>query len=263
MSDFIPFFQEEELIDQELFEQAGLEMKYHDKHLVRSLSFPKHHLRKAINICQKDIAAGIFCLLTESHTQFSIWREESFERLKVDVEVTPKLQPQLNTSQLSHPEETKISSQIAGFEMVYVPSSTAIDDNDLAIAFQTLEATVSPIEVAPIETESHAEVLQHQSALAASTTKTPTKTPKSKTETLDSDIYSTPRSAFLALINQELAQHIGPIADYLINKLLAEQPHIQPQKMIEAIVAEISDPRESNNIQKSLDRLTHEFIARV
>ena len=259
MSDFIPFFQEEELIDQKLFGQADLEMKYHDKRLVRSLSFPKQHLRKAINICQKDIAAGVFCLLTESDTQFSIWREESFERLKVDVEVTPKLLPQLNTSQLSHSKETKISSQIAGFEMVYVPSPSTTDKNDLAIAFQTLEATVAPIEVAPIDSESHAEVLQHKPALATSTTKTP----KSKIEILDSDIYSTPRSAFLALINQELAQHIGPIADYLINKLLAEQPNIQPQKMIEAIVAEIPDPRESNNIQKSLDRLTHEFIARV
>ena len=67
------------------------------------------------------------------------------------------------------------------------------------------------------------------------------------------------RSAFLALLNQELAQHIGPIADYLLNELLSKRPNIGPQQMIEAIVAEIPDPKAAQNFQKSLERLTHTY----
>ena len=195
MSYFIPFFQEEELIG-----QASLEIMFQDKHLVRCLTFAKHCLRKAINICQKDIAAGIFCVLTESDTHFSIWRERLSKSQKVRVEATPKLQPQFNKPQMSRSKEEEISSQIEAFELVYAASPPVTDVN-----------------------------------------------------------YSTPRSTFLALFNQELAQHIGPLADYLINKLLAERPNINPQQMIEAIVAEIPDPKESQNIQNSLEYLTHDF----
>ena len=195
MSHFIPFFKEEELIG-----QASLEMKFQDKHLVRCLTFAKHCLRKAINICQQDIAAGIYCILTESDTHFAIWREQPSESQKGGVEATPKLQPQLNNPQMSRSKEEEISSQIEAFELVYAASPPVTDVN-----------------------------------------------------------YSTPRSAFLALFNQELTQHIGPLADYLINKLLAERPNINPQQMIEAIVAEIPDPKESQNIQKSLEYLTHEL----
>ncbi|MCG8365842.1 MAG: hypothetical protein MJA27_21225 [Pseudanabaenales cyanobacterium] len=196
MSHFIPFFKEEELIG-----QASLEMKFQDKHLVRCLTFAKHCLRKAINICQQDIAAGIYCILTESDTHFAIWREQPSESQKGGVEATPKLQPQLNNPQMSRSKEEEISSQIEAFELVYAASPPVTDVN-----------------------------------------------------------YSTPRSAFLALFNQELAQHIGPRADYLINKLLAERPNLQPQQMVEAIVAEISDPKESQNIQKSLEHLTRRVI---
>ena len=254
MSYFIPFFQEEELIDPNPFGQASLEMVFQDKHLVKCLTFAKRHLRKAINICQKDIAAGIFCLLTESDTCFALWREEPSESQEAAVEATPTSQSQPNKSQLSDPKEKESSSQIAGFDLIYESSPSATDEHHLAIAFQALETTVEPIDTTP-----YSEALPHNLALTAATPKTS----KSKIKLLDSDIYSTPRSAFLALINQELAQHIGPMADYLVNKLLAEQPNIQPQKMIEAIAAEIPDPKQSQTIQKSLDRLTHEVITMV
>ena len=77
MSNFIPFFQEAELIDPNLFGPDRLEMVFQNKRLVRCLTFAKHHLRKAINTCQMDIASGIFCVLTESDTGFAIWRQES------------------------------------------------------------------------------------------------------------------------------------------------------------------------------------------
>ena len=107
MSHFIPFFKEEELIG-----QASLEMKFQDKHLVRCLTFAKHCLRKAINICQQDIAAGIFCILTESDTHFAIWREQPSESQKVGVEATPKLQPQLNKPQMSRSKEEEFHPKL-------------------------------------------------------------------------------------------------------------------------------------------------------
>ena len=249
MSCFIPFFKEEELIGQDLFGQASLEMKFQDKHLVRCLTFAKRRLRGAINICQKDIAAGIFCVLTESDTHFAIWREQPSESQKGWVEATPKLQPRLNKTHLSRPKENGLSSPVEELELVYAASPSVTDVNHLAAASQTLKPTVEGI-----DTSSRLGALQHKLAISASTKKTS----KSKTET--TNIYSTPRSAFLAHFNQELAQHMGPVADYLINKLLAERPNIQPQQMTEAIVAEIPDSEESQNIQKSLDRLTHKFI---
>ena len=197
MSYFIPFLQEENLVG-----STGLEMIFQDKHLVRYLTFAKHLLQKAINICQKDIAAGIFCLLMESDAHFVIWREQPSQRQKVQLEETPKL------------IET----------MVETPHTCYQSD-----------------------------ALQHKSTPAVANTKTS----NSKTKTFNID--STTRSVFLALFNQELAQHIGPRADYLLNKLLAERPTICPQQMIQAIIAEIPDPKKSQNIQKSLERLTHNF----
>lgn len=249
MNHYLPFFKEKELINQNISVQAGLEMKFRDRPLVRYLAFAKHHLRRAINICQKDIEAGIFCLLTESDTHFTIWREQSLESQKVCVEATPKLHPQLNKSQLPRPQENGILSQIEEIELGCAASPPITDVNRFAAASRSLKSTVEGI-----DTSFQSETCRRQPALVASMTKT------SKSKTTLSSIYSTPRSAFLALLNQQLTKHIGPSADYLINKLLAERPNIQPQQMIEAIVAEIPNAQEAQNIQKSLERLTHSFF---
>ena len=245
MGHFLPFFKEEDLIDHNLSVQAGLEMKFQDKHLVRCLAFAKHRRRLAINICQKDIAAGIFCVLTESDTHFTIWREQPSENQTVRVETTPTLQPRLNQSHPPPPTKAKrISSQIEEVESVYLASPAVTATHYLAtdLTPHTIETTVELM-----DTSSQAITLQHKSTLTAA-----------RTETFD--IVSTPRSAFLSLLNQELTQHIGPMADYLINVLLAERPNIKPQQMIEAIVAEISDPNEAQIIQKSLERVTDNFL---
>ena len=84
MSYFIPFFQEAELIDRDALEEDNLETVFQNKHLIRSLTFAKSHLRRAINICQKDIAAGVFCVLTESDACFAIWRENPSEKQEVE-----------------------------------------------------------------------------------------------------------------------------------------------------------------------------------
>ena len=255
MSYFIPFFQEEELIDPNLFGSDRLEMVFQNKRLVRCLTFAKSHLRKAINTCQMDIASGIFCVLTESDTGFAIWRQEPTEKQEapekqeIDVEAIPEPPLQLSESQPSDSQVKAMSSQIAGFELIYESSSSATDEHDLAAAFNALESTAEPI-----DTAFQAETSQHKPELSSSTANPS----RPEIKLLNSDLYSTPRSAFLALINQELAQHIGSKADYLINKLLAEQPDIQPQKMIEAIAAEITDLEQSQNIQETLDRLAHE-----
>ena len=159
------------------------------------------------------------------------------------------LQLQLSGPQRSDSPEQAVSSEIAGFELIYDSSSLVTDEHDLAAAFQALEATAEPI-----ETAFQAETSQDKTDLSSSTANPS----RSEIKLLNSDLYSTPRSAFLALVNQELSQHMGSKADYLINKLLAEQPDIQPQKMIEAIAAEISDSEQSQTIQETLDRLAHE-----
>ncbi|MDJ0702442.1 MAG: hypothetical protein QNJ46_04100 [Leptolyngbyaceae cyanobacterium MO_188.B28] len=255
MSYFIPFFQEEEIIDSNLFGRDSQEVIFQNKRLVRCLTFAKNHIRKAINICQTDIASGIFCVLTESDASFTIWRQDSSmnpetsEKEEVHDEAMAELHHQLNESQLSDSQEEAIQLPIAGFELIYESSSSVTDEHDLAAAFQALEATADPIEtVFQVETSQHQPVFSSFSENPA----------EFELKLLDSDLYSTPRSAFLALVNQELSQHIGSKADYLINKLLAEQPDIQPQKMLEAIAAEISDSEQSQNIQETLDRLTHE-----
>ena len=246
MKHILPFFKEEELRDQALSVQTGLEMKFQDKHLVRSLAFAKHRRRLAINICQKDIAAGVFCVLTESDTHFTIWREQpSEESQKVGYAVTPKLSPQLKKTQPSRSKEKRVSSQIEEFESVRLNSTPITAINYLAAdtVSQTLETTVEPID------SSSSAALQYQSALADSTTKT-------------SETVSMSRSDFLILFKQELIQHIGPMADYLINEVLAKRPNtdtIPPLHLIEAVIAEIPDFKEARNIQKSLERLTHQF----
>ncbi|MCG8367135.1 MAG: hypothetical protein MJA27_27840 [Pseudanabaenales cyanobacterium] len=244
MDHILPFFREEDLIDQDLSVQVSLEMKFQGKHLVQYTAFAKHRRQTAINICQQDIAAGIFCVLTESDTHLTVWREQPLESQKVSVKTIPALQPQLSESQPSYPKGKRISSKIEEFESVHGISLPITAVNHLAAdpASQTLKTTVEPI-----DTSSQSAALQHKPALAAAKTKTSYTSP-------------TPRSVFLTRFNQELTQHIGPIADYLINKLLAKRPNIQPQQMIEAIVAEIPDPKEARNIQKSLERFTHKLI---
>lgn len=251
MRQFLPFFKEEEFIDQELSVQAGLEMKFQDKRLVRCLAFAKHRRQVAINICQKDIAAGIFCVLTESDTHFTIWREQLSEGQKVDIKTSSKLKPQLNKSQPSLPKEKRISSQINEFDLIDVTSSPRATINHSAAdpGFQILETTVQPIN----DKTSHTQVLRHKPAFTVAKTKPP------KFKTTPSNIGPSPRSAFLARFNQELTQHVGPIADYLINELLAKRPNIEPQQMIEAIVAEIPDPTAAQKVQASLERLIYKF----
>ena len=253
MRHILPFFKEEELVDQDLSVQTSLEMKFQDKHLVRCLAFAKHRRRLAINICQKDIAAGIFCVLTESDTHFTIWREQPSEKSqKVGFEEIPTLPPTLNKSQPSRPKEEVISSQTDECELVYAASPPVTVVSHLAA-----DSTTQPLKpiVVPINTSSQPLTLPHRPILAASKTK------PSKSKTTISNPSSPSRSTFLALFNQELAQHIGPIADYLINELIAKRPNIQPQQMIEAIVAEIPDPKEAQDIQKSLERLINRFTA--
>ena len=247
MSHLIPFFKEEELI-----EQTSLEMKFQDKHLVRYLTFAKHCLRKAITICQKDIAAGIFCIVTESDTYFSIWREQPAEKPKSYVEPTPQFQPPLKKTQMSHLTEKGFSVpteavELVQVELVHATSPPVADINHLAAAFEPLKTRGETI-----ASYSQLDVSQYRPAHTIDTTKTRKKTRRSKPQT--SNIYLTPRSAFLAFCHQELAQRIGPSADYLINKLLAERPNIHPRQMIEAIVAEIPDPKESLNTQKTLEK---------
>ena len=254
MRHILPFFKEEELIEQDLPLQTCLEMKFQDKQLVRCLDFAKHHRQHAIDVCQEDIAAGIFCVLTESDTHFTVWREQLSEGQNVSDGATPTLQPLLNPSQPSYSKEKNIpSSQLEEFESVYVtsPPVTSVKHVDHLAANPGSHTLETPVEL--LDTSSQSATFRHNPTLAAATTRI------SKSPTHASNTSPTPRSAFLTLFNQELAQHIGPIADFMINELLAKQPKIQPQQLIEAIVAEIPDPQEAQNIQKSLEPIIHQF----
>ena len=246
MNHFIPFFKEEELIG---IGQASLEIKFQDKQLIRYLTFAKPHVRKAINICQQDIAAGVFCLLTEGDTHFAIWREQPSKGKTFSVKVTPKVQPKLNKLQLSRQKEKELSSQVEALEFVFAAFPPVSDVNYVAETSQIIEIN----EVSAIDSSFSSEALPHQKTLA------PAKTNTSINKIKISNTYSTSRSTFLSRLNLELTQHIGSKADYLINKLLAERPNIQPQEMIEAIAAELPNPKESKNIQKNLERLAHYF----
>ena len=179
----LPFFKEEELIVHDQTVRAGLEMKFQNKQLVPCLAFAKHHRKLAIEICQKDIAAGIFCVLTEGDNHLSIWREQIKLNQETAVETVPALEPQFNSTEPLHSNG------------------------------------------------------------------------KSRTQSAN-----TPSPELITLFTQELTQHIGPMADYVVKELLANRPNMPPQQLIQEIVAEIADPEEAQRIQKSLERLTHQFI---
>ena len=230
--------------------KASFEIEFQDKQLVRYLTFAKPHIRKAIKICQQDIAAGVFCVLIESDTHFSIWREQPLKCKNFSVKGTPKFQSQLNKSRLSHQKEKEVPAQVKAFEVVYAASPPHSEVSHLAETSQIFEIN----QVSTNDSYVKSETLPHQIALTSA------KINKSKNKTKISNTYSTSRSDFLARLNLELTQYIGSKADYVINKLLAERPNINPQQMVEAIVAEIPNSKELKNIQQSLERLTHYFL---
>jgi serine/threonine-protein kinase len=58
--------------------------------------------------------------------------------------------------------------------------------------------------------------------------------------------------AFLKRCQQELAYHIGPMANLVIEEILAENPYISPDQFIELIVREIPDFKAAFEFKKSL-----------
>ncbi|MCC5621917.1 serine/threonine-protein kinase [Nostoc sp. CHAB 5715] len=58
--------------------------------------------------------------------------------------------------------------------------------------------------------------------------------------------------AFLKHCQQELAYHIGPMADIVMEEILAENPYISPEQFIELIAREIPDFQAALEFKKSL-----------
>ncbi|WP_375513357.1 protein kinase [uncultured Nostoc sp.] len=60
------------------------------------------------------------------------------------------------------------------------------------------------------------------------------------------------QGAFLKHCQQELAYHIGPMADLVMEEILAENPYISPDQFIELIAREIPDFQAAFEFKKSL-----------
>ncbi len=59
-------------------------------------------------------------------------------------------------------------------------------------------------------------------------------------------------SQFLDHCRQELARCIGPLADCIIEDILADSPDLTPQQLVEALAAEIPDSRRSQDFVHSI-----------
>lgn len=59
-------------------------------------------------------------------------------------------------------------------------------------------------------------------------------------------------SQFLDYCRQELARCIGPLADCIIEDILADSPDLTPQQLVEALAAEIPDSRRSQDFVRSI-----------
>ncbi len=250
MTHVLHFYQEEELVKHNLPVQTCLEMKFQGKQMVRCLDFAKHRRRLAFDICQEDIAAGIFCVLTESETHFTIWRERPPEPQESEHDGDFQTPLPVGPSQSLSSREQEISSpQLEELQAAYMlsPISKVCDVG----ANSVLPPIDDGNEILEISTQTlH---LKNQSALSIDPIQELGFSP-----TIE-DFPQSSRSIFLSRLNQELAQYIGPIADFIINDLLAKKPNIQPQQLIEEIVAEVPDSKEADNIQKALEYLIHQL----
>lgn len=59
-------------------------------------------------------------------------------------------------------------------------------------------------------------------------------------------------SAFVACCRQEFVCRMGPIAKYILDKTLAEHPDISPVQLVEALAAEILNPRHAMEFRQQL-----------
>ncbi len=69
-------FKVEDLKNQGVYQQDSSEFRFQGKLLVEDLSLSKHLHQKAVDLCQAELDAGIFCILVEHSAHFTVWREK-------------------------------------------------------------------------------------------------------------------------------------------------------------------------------------------
>ena len=50
----------------------------------------------------------------------------------------------------------------------------------------------------------------------------------------------------------ELARCIGPMADYIVEDILSQTPHVKPEQLVQAIAAEIPNRKQAEEFQQKL-----------
>jgi serine/threonine-protein kinase len=57
---------------------------------------------------------------------------------------------------------------------------------------------------------------------------------------------------FVERCRTELARCIGPMADYIVEDILAQTPHLKPEQLVQAIVAEIPNAKQAEEFQQQV-----------
>ncbi|MGB3136289.1 MAG: hypothetical protein WBB18_05735, partial [Nodosilinea sp.] len=61
-----------------------------------------------------------------------------------------------------------------------------------------------------------------------------------------------PNPEFLNRCRQTLARCIGPMANYLVDDILADFPHLSPQDLVTRLAAEIPDPNKADDFRRQM-----------
>jgi hypothetical protein len=156
-------YQAEDLQSQGLLNSTTSELILQGKKLFKSVSISKRFRQAAMDMCQRELDAGRFCIVVEITNFFTIWKQQ--------------------------------------------------------------------IETSPIVRDTPVE------------TSTP-EMPATKSVTLTTE--------FLYLCHQKLNEYIGPIAEYIIDDFIEENPEIKPHELVRLIGNEIPNSSQSKEFKEQL-----------
>jgi hypothetical protein len=156
-------YQAEELESQGLLHATTSELVLQGKKLFKSVSISKRFRQAAMDMCQKELEAGRFCVLIEISSFFTLWKQ--------------KIEPNS------------------------VVESTSVE------------------------------------------------TPPEEISDITSDSLT---NEFLNLCQQKLNRYIGPIAEYIIEDLLEENPELKADQLVRLISDEIPNSSQSKEFKEQL-----------